>query len=78
VAEQQVAATLDAFWSYGILDGGPVAPTPTNPSQQRIIISHSQVNPAKWLCLAAQAICTLIAIAMLHSDNWRASVIMPR
>jgi ABC-type multidrug transport system fused ATPase/permease subunit len=43
--------------------------------QQRIVISHSQVNPAKWLCLAVQAICTLIAIAMLHSDNWRASVI---
>ncbi len=43
--------------------------------RQRIIISHSQVNPAKWLCLAVQAICTLIAIAMLHSDNRRASMI---
>ena len=43
--------------------------------RQRISISHSQVNPAKWLCLAAQAICTLILIAMLHCDNRRASAI---
>jgi hypothetical protein len=43
--------------------------------QQRIIVSLSQVNLVKWLCLAVQAICMPIAIAMVHSDNRRAIAI---
>jgi hypothetical protein len=43
--------------------------------RQRIIISQSQVNLLKWLCLILQAICALIAIAMVHSDNRLASII---
>ena len=37
--------------------------------RQRILISQSQVNLVKWLSLIIQAICTLVAIAMVHSDN---------
>jgi Protein of unknown function (DUF4239) len=37
--------------------------------RQRIIVSLSQVNLAKWLCLFVQAMCMLLAIAMVHSDN---------
>jgi Protein of unknown function (DUF4239) len=40
--------------------------------RQRILVSLSQVNLTKWLCLLVQAICMLFAIAMVHSDNWRA------
>jgi Protein of unknown function (DUF4239) len=36
---------------------------------QRIIVSQSEVNPVKWTSLMIQAICTLAAIAMAHSDN---------
>jgi hypothetical protein len=43
--------------------------------RQRIIVSLSQVNLVKWLCLAVQAICMLIAVAMVHSDNRRAVAI---
>jgi hypothetical protein len=43
--------------------------------RQRIIISLSQVNLTKWLCLLVQAICTLLAIAMVHCDNRRAVAI---
>jgi uncharacterized MnhB-related membrane protein len=43
--------------------------------RQRIIISQSQVNLLKWLCLILQAICALIAIAMVHSDNRLASIV---
>src|SRR6516225_3804640 len=43
--------------------------------RQRIIISHSQVNWVKWLCLGLQAACALIAIAMVHSDNRLTSAI---
>jgi hypothetical protein len=43
--------------------------------RQRILISHSEVNWVKWLCLSVQAACALIAIAMVHSDNRLASVI---
>ena len=42
---------------------------------QRIIISQSQVNLLKWLCLFLQAVCALLAIAMVHSDNRLASII---
>lgn len=43
--------------------------------RQRITISLSQVNMVKWLCLFVQAICILLAIAMMHSDNRRTSAI---
>lgn len=37
--------------------------------RQRIIISQSPVSTIKWIGLLRQALCTLIAIAMVHSDN---------
>jgi hypothetical protein len=37
--------------------------------RQRILISHSEVNEVKWVSLFIQAICTLTAIAMVHSDH---------
>ena len=43
--------------------------------RQRIIISQSQVNWVKWLCLSLQAVCALLAIAMVHSDDRLASAI---
>jgi hypothetical protein len=43
--------------------------------RQRIIISLSQVNFVKWSCLYLQAVCALLAIAMVHSDNRLASAI---
>jgi hypothetical protein len=41
--------------------------------RQRLIISQSQVNLLKWSCLFMQALCALVAIAMVHSDNRLAS-----
>jgi uncharacterized MnhB-related membrane protein len=43
--------------------------------RQRIIISQSQVNLLKWSCLFVQAVCALVAIAMVHSDNRLASIV---
>src|SRR6476620_11818134 len=43
--------------------------------RQRIIISQSHVNLLKWLCLFLQAVCALVAIALVHSDNRLASII---
>jgi hypothetical protein len=37
--------------------------------RQRITVSLAQVNLAKWSCLFVQAICMLVAITMVHSDN---------
>jgi Protein of unknown function (DUF4239) len=37
--------------------------------RQRIVISQSTVNSVKWSGLLLQALVTLIAIAMVHSDN---------
>ena len=37
--------------------------------RQRILVSQSAVNWVKWLALIVQAMCTLAAIAMVHSDN---------
>jgi hypothetical protein len=37
--------------------------------RQRIVISQSSVSTIKWAGLLLQALCTLIAIAMVHSDN---------
>ena len=43
--------------------------------RQRILISQSQVNLLKWSCLFMQAVCALVAIAMVHSDNRLGSII---
>jgi hypothetical protein len=43
--------------------------------RQRILISQSGVNFVKWSCLAVQAICALVAIAMVHSDSRLAATI---
>jgi len=37
--------------------------------RQRIVISQSSVSILKWAGLLLQALCALIAIAMVHSDN---------
>jgi hypothetical protein len=37
--------------------------------RQRIIISQSSVSTVKWAGLLLQALCALVAIAMVHSDN---------
>jgi hypothetical protein len=37
--------------------------------RQRILASRAEVNWVKWMCLVAQAICTLATIAIVHSDN---------
>ena len=37
--------------------------------RQRIIVSQSSVSPIKWAALLLQALCALVAIAMVHSDN---------
>jgi Protein of unknown function (DUF4239) len=37
--------------------------------RQRIVISESAVGTVKWLGILLQGLCTLIAIAMVHSDN---------
>jgi hypothetical protein len=37
--------------------------------RQRIILSRSTITPIKWSALLLQALCTLIAISMVHSDN---------
>ena len=37
--------------------------------RQRIVISQSTVGPVKWTAILLQGLCTLIAIAMVHSDN---------
>ena len=42
--------------------------------RQRILVSRSQVNGVKWAGLVIQALCTLTAIAMVHSDNRRSAV----
>jgi hypothetical protein len=37
--------------------------------RQRILVSRSEVNWVKWTALIIQAICTLAAIGMVHSDH---------
>ena len=37
--------------------------------RQRIVVSESTVGRVKWAGILLQGICTLIAIAMVHSDN---------
>ena len=43
--------------------------------RQRIIISQIEVNFVKWSCLFVQAVCALLAIATVHSDNRLAATI---
>jgi len=44
--------------------------------RQRILLSRSQVGPVKWVCLFVQAICVLVAIALVHCDNRLGSIIV--
>jgi hypothetical protein len=37
--------------------------------RQRIVVSQSSVGSVKWAGILLQGLCTLIAIAMVHSDN---------
>ena len=37
--------------------------------RQRIVVSQSSVGRVKWAGILLQGLCTLIAIAMVHSDN---------
>ena len=37
--------------------------------RQRIVVSESAVGTVKWAAILLQGLCTLIAIAMVHSDN---------
>lgn len=46
-----------------------------NSRRERIVVSQSQVNLIKWSCLLVQAICMLIAVAMVHCDNRRTAAI---
>jgi hypothetical protein len=41
----------------------------TDARRQRIILSRSSVNWVKWASMVAQAVCTLIVIGIVHSDN---------
>ena len=43
--------------------------------RQRIVISQMDVGAIKWAGILLQGVCTLIAIAMVHSDNRTASAI---
>jgi Protein of unknown function (DUF4239) len=43
--------------------------------RQRIIVSLSEVNLVKWVCLYLQAMSVLLAIALVHSDDRAASLI---
>ncbi len=37
--------------------------------RQRIVVSQSAVGTVKWAAILLQGLCTLVAIAMVHSDN---------
>ena len=43
--------------------------------RERINLSRSSVNWVKWSCMFAQAVCALVAIAMVQSDNRAAAAI---
>jgi len=43
--------------------------------RERINLSQSTVNWVKWTCMFAQALCALVAIAMVQSDNRAAAAI---
>jgi hypothetical protein len=40
--------------------------------RQRIVVSESSVGAVKWVGILLQGLCTLVAIAMVHSNNRRA------
>ena len=40
--------------------------------RQRIVISEPAVGTLKWVAILLQGLCTLVAIAWVHSDNRRA------
>ena len=60
IAQREIAAALE-----NALDA----------RRQRIIISQSQVHWVKWSCLFVQAVCALLAIAVVHSGDRLASAI---
>ena len=60
IAQREIAAALE-----NALDA----------RRQRIIISQWQVNWVKWSCLFVQAVCALLAIAVVHSGDRLASAI---
>lgn len=43
--------------------------------RQRILVSLAGVTSIKWACLYLEALCTLLAIALVHCDNRLASVL---
>ena len=43
--------------------------------RQRILVSHSSVSLVKWACVAIEAICVLIAIALSHGDKRAAALV---
>lgn len=43
--------------------------------RERVLISHAEVNLTKWACLVLQALCALLAIAIVHGENRVASAI---
>jgi hypothetical protein len=43
--------------------------------RQRVIVSRSEVDAAKWVCLFVQAVCVLLAIALVHSADRLASAL---
>ena len=43
--------------------------------RERINLSRPTVNWVKWTCVFAHAVCALVAIAMIHSDNRAAAAI---
>ena len=43
--------------------------------RQRIVISESALGTVKWVGILLQGLCTLVAIAMVHSDNRLTSAI---
>ena len=47
--------------------------TAADARRQRILISQAHVNWIKWMSLFVQAVCTLVAVAMVHSDNRRSA-----
>jgi hypothetical protein len=60
VAQREIAAALE-----NALDA----------RRQRIIVSGSAVNGVKWACLFIQAVCGLLAIALIHSGDRLTSAI---
>jgi amino acid transporter len=43
--------------------------------RQRIVVSEAAVGSVKWVGILLQGLCTLVAIAIVHSENRRASAI---